>query len=284
LNGARDRVSRRGNVVHLERRYVFTGRLAFTTALHIGGGTGTLSPSDSPVVRGPDGLPFIPGSSFKGSFRSTVEKLALAAGLRSCGLLPQEGCPGAEGDAQRDLRHQAAEERWTEAKLVTELEQRLCDTCKLFGSVFRSSRIFFDDLPLVEWAGATQIRDGVGIDRDTEKARDRLKYDFEVVPPDAAFSMRVSLENPSTTDLALACIGFSEFVGGFGSLGGKRSRGLGRCELRDLRVFELDLTVTGSERAERLKNYLLGRTLEEKMLERNAADFLDEQIRSLIGG
>ena len=178
-----------------------------STALHIGGGTGTLSPSDSPVVRGPDGLPFIPGSSFKDPSAMLWRSWRLAAASE---LQPAaRRVSGRRGDAQRDLRHQAEEERWTEAKLVTELEQRLCDTCKLFGSVFRSSRIFFDDLPLVEWAGATQIRDGVGIDRDTEKARDRLKYDFEVVPPDAAFSMRVSLENPSTTDLALACIGFS---------------------------------------------------------------------------
>src|SRR5207253_2814810 len=60
----------------LERRYLFTGRLVLDTGLHVGGGSIGLSPSDSPIVRTPTGAPYIPGSGFKGAFRSTVEKLA----------------------------------------------------------------------------------------------------------------------------------------------------------------------------------------------------------------
>src|SRR5215470_600747 len=75
----------------LRNRYVLTGKLVMQTAFHIGGGKGTLSNSDSPVVLTPEGLPFIPGSSFKGSLRSTIEKLVPnlpeTAGLRTCGLL-----------------------------------------------------------------------------------------------------------------------------------------------------------------------------------------------------
>src|SRR5215469_2333063 len=75
----------------LRNRYVLTGKLVMQTAFHIGGGRGTLSNSDSPVVLTPEGLPFIPGSSFKGSLRSTIEKLVPnlpeTAGLRTCGLL-----------------------------------------------------------------------------------------------------------------------------------------------------------------------------------------------------
>src|SRR5262249_583323 len=75
----------------LRNRYVLTGKLVMQTAFHIGGGRGTLSNSDSPVVLTPEGLPFIPGSSFKGSLRSTIEKLVPnlpeTARLRTCGLL-----------------------------------------------------------------------------------------------------------------------------------------------------------------------------------------------------
>ena len=76
------------------QRYLFQADLTLKTGLHIGGGRATFSPSDSPVIRTPDGKPFIPGSSFKGAFRSTVEKLApVIDSLWSCGL---EGC-GAGG-------------------------------------------------------------------------------------------------------------------------------------------------------------------------------------------
>ncbi len=67
-----------------------------------------------------------------------------------------------------------------------------------------------------------QTRDGVTIDRDSEKSRDRLKYDFEVVPASVTFEMKITLENATQQDLQLLCVGLSEFVHGFGAIGGKR--------------------------------------------------------------
>lgn len=61
------------NRYELRNRYMFKGILEMQTALHIGGGKITLSSSDSPVVLTPEQKPFIPGSSFKGAMRSTVE-------------------------------------------------------------------------------------------------------------------------------------------------------------------------------------------------------------------
>src|SRR5260370_28701313 len=78
----------------LRNRYLFTGRLEMQTALHIGGGKVTLSSSDSPVVLTPDQKPFVPGSSFKGALRSTVEKivpsLPATAKLFTCALIDLE--------------------------------------------------------------------------------------------------------------------------------------------------------------------------------------------------
>src|SRR5260370_31944598 len=84
----------------LRNRYLFTGRLEMQTALHIGGGRITLSSSDSPVVLTPDEKPFIPGSSFKGALRSTIEKLLpTLPSLRTCGFPTKEDkderCPTA---------------------------------------------------------------------------------------------------------------------------------------------------------------------------------------------
>jgi len=268
------------NRYELRNRYLFEGQLVMQTALHIGGGRASLSPSDSPVVLTPTGHPFIPGSSFKGALRSTVEKLVPQlppnAKLSSCALieLPEEqqiaetqrkdehkSCPTVRQKGIRNIRRQL-EQEGKDYELEQHEFRYLCSTCWLFGSPFAAARINVNDLYLVNdsWEGGIQIRDGVAIDRDSETAKDGLKYDFEVVPASATFKLRILLENAIEQDLQLISIGLSEFVHGFGMIGGKRSRGLGACELQHLTVSSLELTGVGPEESKkRLQNYLISR-------------------------
>lgn len=249
---------------HLRNRYVFDGKLKMTTGLHIGGGKVTLSYTDSPVVLTADGLPFIPGSSFKGTLRSTVEKMVASLpadlGLHSCGLpakeTPDEPCPTARPDEIRRKRRDHPERV---EEIMEEERGKLCHTCQLFGSPFAAARVTINDLYLIndEWSGATQIRDGVAIDRDSETAKSGLKYDFEVVPSATVFGLRLVIENATPQDLQMISIGLGEFVGGFGGVGGLRSRGLGACILTDLEIRYMDLT--GTDGRERLRDYLLHR-------------------------
>lgn len=256
----------------MQRKYVFTGKLELKSAMHIGGGQVNLRGTDSPVVLTPEGEPFIPGSSFKGAFRSTVEKLVSAIPNQTTCFLSEEGnCPTADQNTFNNRRRNG---NWNEAKLAEILDDELCDTCKLFGSPFSASKIFFSDLYVDEWAEATQVRDGVAIDRDSERAVDRLKYDYEVVSVGSMFKMEIVLEDPSETDLRLACIGLNEFVGGMGGIGGMRSRGLGNCQIIELTGYELDLTDI-----EQLRCYLVGTTLEDKMTKvDDMSRFLEKHI------
>src|SRR6266852_1338104 len=275
------------NRYELRNRYLFTGRLVMQTALHIGGGKITLCHSDSPIVLTPEEIPFIPGSSLKGALRSTVEKLVpmlpATAELRSCGLPTKDDetnrCPTArQSFVAKAKREREARQGAAGANIDEELEN-LCHTCQLFGSPFAAARISINDLymPREEWSGAIQVRDGVAIDRDSEKARDRLKYDFEVVPASAVFNLEIQLENATQQDLQLICVGLSEFVHGFGVVGGKRSRGLGACQLDGLEVFALELT--GDERDKRLRNYLLKREFSGKF---TGQEFLEKYIATIF--
>jgi CRISPR-associated RAMP protein (TIGR02581 family) len=258
----------------LRNRYQFTGQLIMQTALHIGGGKVTLSSSDSPIVLTPERVPFIPGSSFKGALRSTVEKLVPSlpesANLYSCGLIEQvdekqqaqlqhgrKPCPTIR---QRSIARERRNNPGRAEQIVEDELKNLCNTCQLFGSPFAASRINVNDLymPDKEWGGIIQVRDGVAIDRDSERAKDRLKYDFEVVPASAIFDLKITLENATEQDLQILCVGLSEFVHGFGVIGGKRSRGLGACSLKDLQVSFLNLeNQQGEERNRHLRNFLL---------------------------
>ena len=146
---------------------------------------------------------------------------------------------------QKEFNELRRDAGWRDSELAAELDRRLCHTCKLFRSNYAASHINFADLlPGEEDSSADkviQVRDGVGIDRDSEKAVDGFKYDYEVVDSDQTFLLRIDLEDPTPTDLALTCLGLSEYSSGFGYIGGHRSRGLGNCRIEALEVYELDL-------------------------------------------
>jgi len=261
---------------HLRKRYVFRGKLVMDTALHIGGGREQITASDSPIIRDPWGRPYIPGSSIKGAFRAAVERLTpnLAhLGLHSCALQPgypacmstQKSLDEAYGTISglmgRELRsndavtsalqtlncQQRAGETVNDELLLSLLDQWLCDTCKVFGSSRLAAIAQFADLPASDtWFDVIQVRDGVGIDRDSERARERVKYDYEVVPPGSSFGFFLVMENPDRRGLGLIAVGLQEFMNGMVPLGGIRSRGLGRCHLENVEVQTVDFENTAT--------------------------------------
>src|SRR5581483_2235284 len=279
----------------LQNRYIFKGQIVMQTALHIGGGRVTLSNSDSPVVLTPKQKPFIPGSSFKGALRSTVEKIASGLpGLWTCALieLNDQELETRQREKERTCstlrqgefasRRRAAPDRG--GAILQEAIDGLCDTCRLFGSPFAAAHLNVNDLymPKDLWNGIIQVRDGVAIDRDSEKARDRLKYDFEVVPASATFDLEIVLENASQKDLQLICVGLSEFVHGFGVIGGKRSRGLGVSLLEGLKVSALELDEDGLDEAtrkQRLCDYLVRRQFSSEI---DGTEFLAKHIAKIF--
>jgi CRISPR-associated protein Csm3 len=294
------------NRAQLRTRYRITGRIVMDTALHIGGrGAATLT--DSPVIRDGEGRPFIPGSSLKGAVRAAVERIVPnLIHLRACGLTdggnrcltalpPRDERVNAYQELAKSVGRKPnsavrqaidvlgeapldAQGLLTEDTLVTLLDRHLCDTCKAFGSPYLASALFFHDAPPSEaWRNLpevpTQVRDGVGIDRNSERAREGIKFDFEVVPPHTSFDFTLLLENPTDRDLGLVALGLQEFIGGMISLGGIRSRGLGRCHLEEVKVQKVDLS-----NPEAMKAYLL----EDRWTEEPANEFITTHLGALL--
>lgn len=264
-------------------KYLFKGSLHFSSALHIGGGQLNETNTDLPIVKTPDGLPYIPGSSIKGVFRSLTERIATQInGLKSC-LLSSENkeCYSSEKSKWKpDADFDGNPVKKTETQIFNELEQGLCNTCKLFGSTHRASKVFFKDLNIQQWAEMTQIRDGVAIDRDSGTAVPNLKYDYEVLPVDAMFAFQIMAEDLDDTDLGLLSIGLNELVSGNFQVGGKTTRGLGNCQLDNFEIYKSDW-----EDPEKFKKYILGQTDEtkyEKMTGGQAKQFLIQKIERLF--
>ncbi|MBX3002050.1 MAG: CRISPR-associated RAMP protein [Caldilineaceae bacterium] len=271
-----------------DERIVLRGYLETVTGLHVGSGYGS-ERTDATVVRDAWGNPFIPGSSFKGALRSTVERtIAGVAGVpfRTCQLAdgPNSDCLTTNRTWQRkytELQEAMSGVNFDEQKLVDFLNssQGLCDTCRLFGSPFNQSRLLVKDLAwrpgkerIEEKRG--EIRHGVGIDRDTQTARDQFKFDFEVLPSKLCFDVDLVLERPSDLDLALLAVGLQEMIHGFVPLGGIRSRGLGQCKLHLEQVQRVNLTDKKS-----LLAWLRGKdggTPDKEVQSREAKAFLDD--------
>lgn len=127
--------------------------------------------------------------------------------------------------------------------LLPLLDTYLCDTCHLFGSNYLAAKTYFDDLTVVPetWFEITEIRDGVGLDRDSERAVPNIKYDYEVVPSQTQFRFGLTVENPTPQQLGLIAAGLQEFRSGMIRLGGIKSRGLGKChlDLEDVQYFDI---------------------------------------------
>lgn len=252
----------------LFNKAIIQGQLQFITAMRIGGPTNQYSTTDSTVLRTPEGQPFIPGSSMKGVFRSTVERFVAGLGgsIWSC-LLEDDRCPGTQGRSQQELFRQRNESGVSDEEIAARAAEQLCDTCKLFGSPFFASKILFDDLYLADDEfGIVERRDGVGIDRDSGRAADRRKFDFEATAPGQRFNLRITLENANDIDRALVAIGLTELISGNVRMGGYTSRGLGACKLEGVSIYVVDFQSPDPRvRLETLRRYLMHQTLEEKM-------------------
>jgi CRISPR-associated RAMP protein (TIGR02581 family) len=253
-----------------EGRLRLHGTLITGTALHIGaGGSGDALGTDSPVVRTAGGTPYIPGSSLKGVLRSATEALLrggpfqrektgywacdiLAGGENVCvshervEKLREEIAGRARKEKREPGRRELAEAVWAES----------CAVCKLFGSLALASRARFADLPVRGDVPLSEFRNGVGIDRDKELAATGVLYDFEVVPPETSFELRVTVDNPTDEEVGLLLYLFEELNAGNLTLGGKTSRGLGRVRVVWEEIEEISL-----ERANPFADLLSSRDL-----------------------
>lgn len=244
------------NQTAFHQKIRITGSLTFDTAFHIGSGKEGELATDMGVLKDEQGWPVLPGSTLKGNFRATSEKLAGYLGASACLLdrsLSEIDCVGDQdyfkkmNEAFKTIKGEKHKLEW--------LSKHTCNVCQLFGSPLQSSRIFFSDGRLKRWQGGYQVRDGVVIDRDSGTARHGLKYDYEVAPRDTAFELFIEMENPTSMDLSLVGAVIAEWRSGF-RIGGFTSRGLGRIVLTETRIEQVNY----QDKAQ-LQDYLIKRKM-----------------------
>jgi CRISPR-associated RAMP protein (TIGR02581 family) len=199
----------------LERLMLFDFRLTCRTGLHIGAGkSADLAGSDLPVLRDAAGRPLVPGSSLRGVLRSGIEAICLSLNLDKVLSLADAEAPNpSEGFARL----------WRQMKLVERLFGRVAQERKDFSY---GSRLQISDA-VVEKDVAVELRDGVGIDRETRTAGTGVKFDLEVIPAGTSFAGKIRFKNPADYEVGLLAQALWMLNEGGLLLGGKSARGLG---------------------------------------------------------
>jgi CRISPR-associated RAMP protein (TIGR02581 family) len=203
----------------LELLVLFDFRLTCRTGLHIGAGkSADLAGSDLPVLRDAASRPLVPGSSLRGILRSGIEAICLSLNLDEVRSLTDAEALDPPGDFAQ---------RWREMTLVERLFGRVAEKR---GAFSYGSRLQISDA-VVETDVAVELRDGVGIDRETRTAGTGVKFDLEVIPAGTRFAGKIRFKNPIDYEIGLLAQALWMLNEGGLLLGGKSARGLGWVEV-----------------------------------------------------
>lgn len=177
--------------------------------------------------------PFIPGTSFKGVFRSRAERMINHA----CDIVGNHECVD---------ERQAKKEKWDGTKRY----KKSCPVCRLFGSKVLRSRISFSDA-YVKGKYTVGERTCVGIDRITGSSKKGALYNMQYIE-EAVFAGKITIQNYERYQLKLILALFKEMNDGFITFGGMTSKGFGYLKGENfhlsVRSYDKDALLNGYDK------------------------------------
>jgi CRISPR-associated RAMP protein (TIGR02581 family) len=222
----------------LVREAVISGEVVNVTPLRVGIGrdnVDVLSTANQGLLRvrmGEDRVPVIPGSSWKGVFRSTGERLMRGKGVNVCtGLTKQTCVDRIEGKLEELLKDGNYDEA---VKLVW---SDTCINCKVFGAPhLRASVSFFDSYPKTPTSYEIGKRPMIAINRETGSVSGGALVTMDYVEPDSVFTFRINMINPTNYVIGYILSIMKEIDQGFTQVGGNKSRGFGVVKFQNLKL------------------------------------------------
>lgn len=220
---------------NFNNRIIYSGVLCTENPLHIGSGDNSLDPgsTDASVVKNSKGKPYIPGSSIKGVLRSRLEMILsnsavnMSWSVSACDILND---PCISDEFIRNNKEMQRNNPLEYAKLIWE---KSCDVCRLFGNKSMAAHVQIKDLELIS-GGQVELRNGVGINRETGTAAHGVVYEYDVVAAGSEFCFEVIAENLDEKSKKLLNILIKMLEQGEISIGAKTTRGLGKVRLKNL--------------------------------------------------
>jgi CRISPR-associated protein Csm3 len=201
-------------------------------------------------------VPYIPGSSLKGVFRSTAIQLANRKGLTVCSGLSKGTCMDLrypEFDGKTLLEKIQEEIRNRNYRRAIELfHEKACLLCKVFGAPSFTGHSEFNDSYPINENGEVQdapvgVRTGIAINRRTGAVHMGALYQVEYVEPKARFRFSLRTTNLPNYALGLLAKILRMVNEGWVRVGGFKTRGFGELRVDGLRFAASGVTVQGSK-------------------------------------
>lgn len=246
-----------------KNKYILTGKIVVLNALHIGSGK-EKDDRDAPFISLDDDKNFyIPGSTFRGYLSTKLERFLDSGNgfkIKSNGEeLNEADVKLIFGYTNLDkLETKINDEDNEEDRKLKENNKKIQDRIikKLNSKNLKevkslAGRIHISDMPVLKNVKYI-TRDGIKIDRNTGATEKRAKFDYDVVPAGTEYDLNIELENIENYQLDLIGLALNDILKDNGDLfGGKTSRGIGKCRLKDLKMKYVT-----SDDKEKLKKYI----------------------------
>ncbi|MDE5832487.1 MAG: hypothetical protein K2H64_05815 [Desulfovibrio sp.] len=192
--------------------------ITFLSDWSVGSGLGDGAAADSVIVRDADGLPYLPGRAIKGALRESAWRLALAD--EKLEPLVDFIFGGADISTGDRVVEEAAERTKTSGRIRVGSGQLPADLREWLLACDRGARVaYVGDM--------TSPRRQTSLDKNGQVVPATLRT-IECGIPGMTFECDISLDLPNSPWLA----GYIDALcAGVKSVGGDRSRGLGRCRV-----------------------------------------------------
>lgn len=235
----------------------FRGYLVNNSPLRIGSGRepplgATVDLAILRIRYGDAEVPFIPGSSLKGVFRSSATAIAASKGFRVCSGLAKQTCVDSakisEAGGHEVKLHDYISKKMKkgeEKEAMQAFWEKACLMCKIFGAPGYRGKIYFSDAYPTDDEGRpihvpVGTRTGIAINRRTGAVMGGALYTVEYVEPGARFRFDIRCMNLPNYCLGLIASILNMMNLGWVRIGGFKTRGFGAVEVEDLEFENRD--------------------------------------------
>ncbi len=207
-----------------------SGILETIGRVHVGSGNAeaNFEGSESVLIRikmGNIDLPYIPGSSLKGIFRSSIEFILKSLGIYTCMLARRSSCSEISKEISYATRDKNVE------KIRHEINN-LCIACKIFGGLSYSSNVtLYDCIPIDLAAVKFDTAPGIAINRIDGTTMGGGIFTVEHINPGSFFNFQIKIDNLPNYLIGLLFNVIYLINKNVILIGGKKRAGLGQVKI-----------------------------------------------------
>lgn len=237
-------------VGEINGKYIIEYTILTKEPLAIGGSTemADIGDVDRPVIKTADGIPYIPGSSLRGTIRTYFDRIGHVLSSEYSVNISHASI-GTGGSIEDDVCDVAPRSNLKQFDLTSLLSSdKICDLCLCFGAKGYGSPLLVSDAYPVAVPHELEVNTHIKIDRGSDTAQRGALFSVEAVPKDTLFHGKIIYEKRILDDkdreekqdlMVKLLVTFLHDKDIY--LGGVKSRGYGHCYAQIENLYDLSV-------------------------------------------